>query len=184
MQQHRNQIASHLGRSHLGRGPCALWLFPTVGLLRVVLPHRRPDRQPPAGGRRCSRQEQASVRSRIETRVAAEGFRWRANSWFTGNLFEATASVRRHDQPLGHQSSRAIDAYEPGEVADLGDGETITVAERRLPPLGNDDQLPGAASGSSPRPTTPPEFTLDNYRARAVRSDATGRAWPRPSSTR
>ena len=62
-------------------------------------------------------------------------------------------------------SSRAIDAYVPGDMADLGDGESITVqANGDYVWRGNDEQLSGRGQRVLVTTRGPPEFTFENYR--------------------
>jgi alpha-glucoside transport system permease protein len=62
-------------------------------------------------------------------------------------------------------SSRAINAYQADETADLGDGETLTLAaDGAYIWQGNDDQISGRGQRIFVTATVPPEFTLDNYR--------------------
>ena len=80
----------------------------------------------------------------------------------SGNLFGEGASKKI---TLWGTSSRAIDAYVPGEVADLGEGESITVqANGDYVWRGNDDQLSGRGQRVFVTVRAPPEFTLENYR--------------------
>jgi alpha-glucoside transport system permease protein len=61
-------------------------------------------------------------------------------------------------------SSRALDAYSVGDVADLGDGETFTLTvDGTYIWQGNDDQIDGRAQRFFFTATIPPEFTLSNY---------------------
>jgi alpha-glucoside transport system permease protein len=69
--------------------------------------------------------------------------------------------------------ARANRAYEPGEVADMGDGERLTVPPTATTASPHHEEVSGrAASGSSPRPTTPPEFTLENYASCCSRANS------------
>jgi alpha-glucoside transport system permease protein len=62
-------------------------------------------------------------------------------------------------------SSRAIDAYVPGDMADLGDSESITVqANGDYVWRGNDEQLSGRGQRVLVTTRGPPEFTFENYR--------------------
>ena len=80
----------------------------------------------------------------------------------SGNLFGKGASKKI---TLWGTSSRAMDAYVPGEVADLGEGESIIVqANGDYVWRGNDDQLSGRGQRVFVTVRAPPEFTLENYR--------------------
>ena len=79
----------------------------------------------------------------------------------SGNLFGEGSSKKI---TLWGTSSRAIDVYVPGDVADLGDGESITVqANGDYVWRGNDDQLSGRGQRVFVTVRAPPEFTLQNY---------------------
>ena len=79
----------------------------------------------------------------------------------SGNLFGEGPSKKI---TLWGTSSRAINVYVPGEVADLGDGESITVqANGDYVWRGNDDQLSGHGQRVFVTVRAPPEFTLENY---------------------
>ncbi len=61
-------------------------------------------------------------------------------------------------------SSRALGAFQAGETADMGDGETMTLtADGIYTWQGNDDQISGRGQRLFVTATIPPEFTLDNY---------------------
>ena len=79
----------------------------------------------------------------------------------SGNLFGEGASKKIS---VWGTWSRAIDVYVPGDVADLGDGESITVqANGDYVWRGNDDQLSGRGQRVFVTVRGPPEFTLENY---------------------
>ena len=80
----------------------------------------------------------------------------------SGNLFGEGASKKII---YWGTKSRASDVYVPGDVADLGDGESITVqANGDYVWRGNDDQLSGRGQRVFVTTRGPPEFTLENYR--------------------
>ncbi len=61
-------------------------------------------------------------------------------------------------------SSRAISDYAPGDTADLGDGEMVTVqADGAYVWSGNDEQMSGRGQRIFATAEAPPEFTLANY---------------------
>ena len=80
----------------------------------------------------------------------------------SGNLFGEGSSKKIS---VWGTSSRAIDAYVPGDAADLGDGESITVqANGDYVWRGNGDQLSGRGQRVFVTARAPPEFTFENYR--------------------
>ncbi|GGB45553.1 alpha-glucoside ABC transporter permease [Roseibium aquae] len=87
-----------------------------------------------------------------------------------GNLFVAGGHVPDAEQVSATirswgTSSRAIDAYRPGETADLGDGETMTVRSNGdYSWSGNGDQISGRGQRVFVTAETPPDLTFDNYR--------------------
>ena len=116
----------------------AVWLVPTLGLFGSSF--RTADQISVSGWwLALFPNEQIQVRRADDP----DDFRRADGEVFTvsGNLFGEGASKKI---TLWGTSSRAIDAYVPGEVADLGDGESITVqANGDYVWLGNDDQLSG-----------------------------------------
>ncbi|WP_421778867.1 carbohydrate ABC transporter permease [Hoeflea sp.] len=134
----------------------ALWLFPTVGLF--VSSFRTADQIANSGWwAALFTQERQAPAIRIEGNEAVID----GEFVIDGSLFEAgDVTISRWGT-----SSRAPEAYEPGEVVDLGDGETLTVAEDGAFRLSaeqsfGDSRLPRVFTTA----TRPPEFTLENYR--------------------
>jgi hypothetical protein len=114
-------------------------------------------------------------------RIAGAEEQVRRRFVITGNLFEDRQGVTISRWGT---SSRAIGAYEPDQVADLGDGERLTVAENGAFRLWDAARkFRAAAAAGLPRPRDRP-----NSRSRTTASccsiRTTGRAWPRPFSTR
>lgn len=134
----------------------ALWLFPTVGLL--VSSFRTADQIAGSGWwSALSTQERQIPAVRIEGEELREGELY----VITGELFPKASSTLS----AWGTSSREPTAYEPGQVVDLGEGKTLTVSETgayRLTATQSlaDQRLPRIFSTA----TTPPEFTLANYR--------------------
>jgi alpha-glucoside transport system permease protein len=137
----------------------SLWLFPTVGLL--VSSFRTTDQISGSGWwQSMFTQEQNST---LRASDPDDGAQQLVEDLFVieGNLFEgrnpATISV-------WGTSSRAIDVYVPGETADLGDGEAITVQAngdyRQTSPI----EMTGRGQRVFVTASAPPEFTLDNYK--------------------
>tara|TARA_B100000686_G_scaffold120197_1_gene127235 strand:- start:266 stop:1426 length:1161 start_codon:yes stop_codon:yes gene_type:complete len=79
----------------------------------------------------------------------------------SGNLFGEGSSKKII---LWGTKLRTSDAYVPGEMADMGEGESITVqANGDYVWRGNDDQLSGRGQRVFATVRAPPEFTLQNY---------------------
>lgn len=142
-----------------------LWLFPTVGLL--VSSFRTAD-QIAGSGWWSALSEQ--LRQRPAERIQGEGEVTPEGWRIEGRLFAEGAKLAAWGT-----NSRDPQAYEPGEVADLGNGATLTVDEA------------GAYVMTAPEPvalrerprifttaTTAPELTLENYRTVLVNSDTAG----------
>ena len=136
----------------------AAWLAPTLGLFVSSL---RTNDQISASGWWL-----ALFPSEVNEVLRAadpDDFRLADGDVFTvsGNLFGEGASKKIS---VWGTSSRAIDVYVPGDVADLGDGESITVqANGDYVWRGNDDQLSGRGQRVFVTVRGPPEFTLENY---------------------
>ena len=134
----------------------ALWLFPTVGLR--VSSFRTADQIAGSGWwSALSTQERQIPAVRIEGEELREGDLY----VISGELFPKGSSTLS----AWGTSSREPTAYAPGQVVDLGDGKTVTVSDTGAYKLTAtqslaDQRLPRIFSTA----TTPPEFTLDNYR--------------------
>ncbi len=136
----------------------ALWLFPTVGLL--VSSFRTADQISTSGWWAALFPAEINEVYRAaapdDNRIA-EGDRFVV----AGNVFGQAGAK---EVLVWGVSSRAIDAYRAGEVADLGDGETITLlADGTYEWRGNDDQISGRGQRMFVTAGAPPEFTTGNY---------------------
>ncbi|MEO0383019.1 MAG: carbohydrate ABC transporter permease [Pseudomonadota bacterium] len=149
-----------------------LWVFPTVGLL--VSSFRTVDQINSSGWWASLTAAEQNVVFRAaspeENRVAegADG----ATFVVSGNVFGEEASETTIS--VWGTSSRAIDTYQVGETADLGDGETVTLqANGDYEWRGNDEQLSGRGQRLFATITAPPDFTLDNYDQVLLSGDST-----------
>lgn len=140
-----------------------LWLFPTVGLL--VSSFRTADQIATSGWWKALFPSEQNLVLRAadpdENRVP------KAGAWIvSGNLFAdaGQADGAKAVISVWGTSSRDVSAYAPGETADLGDGETMTV-ETNGDYLwsGNADQISGRGQRVFVTATTPPQFTTANY---------------------
>ena len=133
-----------------------LWLFPTVGLF--VSSFRTADQIATSGWwSALTTQERQEPAVRLEGKEVLEGGRY----VIEGALFptrDATLSA-------WGTSSREPTAYAPGDTAELGEGQTLTVDDRGLfvlngPASFEGQRLPRVFATAE----TPPEFTMANYR--------------------
>ena len=132
-----------------------LWVVPTFGLL--VSSFRTGDQIASSGWwSALSTQEQSLSPIRVEgDEVVRDGA-----YVIEGTLFPRGAST----VSAWGTSSRAIDAYKPGDTADLGDGQSRTLDDKGNYVLTSPTSLEGTRL---PRifatASQPPEFTLNNY---------------------
>ncbi len=144
-----------------------LWIFPTLGLL--VSSFRTTDQIRTSGWWAAMF---PAVQNETLRAADPDDFRVERDGMFVveGNLYVVEGSVESADEveaeiSVWGTSSRAIDAYVPGETADLGDGETMTVQSNGdYVWVGNDDQMSGRGQRVFVTAESPPEFTLANYR--------------------
>ncbi|WP_299152509.1 carbohydrate ABC transporter permease [uncultured Tateyamaria sp.] len=137
----------------------ALWIFPTVGLL--VSSFRTADQISSSGWWAALFPSEQSQRYRVadpdDNRSNVDGVYVVKGNFFTENRGGG-------DIKSWGTSSREIGAYAPGEVADLGDGETFSVdAEGNYAWTGNDEQISGRGQRAFVTAVSPPEFTFNNY---------------------
>ncbi|MFN4153363.1 MAG: carbohydrate ABC transporter permease [Paracoccaceae bacterium] len=135
----------------------ALWLFPTLGLF--VSSFRTADQIATSGWWSA-----LSTQERQVPAIRVGGAEVEVDGRFVieGRLFTATNA----EVSAWGTTSTAPTANEPGDVVDLGDGVTLTVAEDGAyvlssPVSTQGSRLPRIFSSAA----TPPEFTLQNYRA-------------------
>jgi len=134
----------------------ALWVFPTLGLF--VSSFRTADQISTSGWWSSLGTQRRQV---PPIRLSGQEEQRDGAYVISGNLFGGQGVT----VSAWGTSSREPEAFEPGAVAELGDGVTLTVDDS-----GN-FELKGPSSfgeGRLPRvfatATTPPEFTIDNYR--------------------
>jgi alpha-glucoside transport system permease protein len=145
-----------------------LWIFPTVGLL--VSSFRTTDQIRTSGWWAAMFPAEINEVFRAadpdDNREQIDGGMYVVE----GNLYVQDGRVASADEVAAEivvwgVSSRAIDAFAPGETADMGDGETMTVqANGDYVWMGNDDQISGRGQRVFATAESPPEFTLSNYR--------------------
>ncbi|WP_296425734.1 carbohydrate ABC transporter permease [Yoonia sp.] len=145
----------------------ALWLFPTVGLL--VSSFRTADQISSSGWWQSLFPTEQNLTLRTAD-PADPGAQQLLNGIYTvqGNLFVVEGSAETAAQSAAEisvwgTSSREISTYQPGDTADLGDGETLTVQHNGDYIWASPTELTGRGQRAFVTATTPPEFTLKNY---------------------
>lgn len=138
----------------------ALWIFPTVGLL--VSSFRTADQISTSGWWAALFPSEQTERFRVadpdENRLAR------------GDLFVVEGNFFEENDSSGEitswgTSSRAVDAFQAGDMADLGDGETITInPDSSYVWSGTDEQISGRGQRVFVTAVSPPEFTTGNYK--------------------
>ncbi|MEL6957735.1 MAG: carbohydrate ABC transporter permease [Pseudomonadota bacterium] len=135
-----------------------LWIFPTLGLF--VSSFRTGDQITASGWWSAMFPAEQTVQYRAvdpdDNRVEVDG------------MFVVEGSIFTDSDPVEIDawatSSRNLDAFQPGETADLGDGETFTLnADGTYVWTGTDDQISGRGQRMFVSATVPPDFTTDNY---------------------
>ena len=137
-----------------------LWLFPTLGLF--VSSFRTGDQITASGWWSAM----FPAEQTLQLRAAAPD----DNRIDLGNgRFMVEGNIFGEDDIPGElakwaTSSRNLAAFELGETADLGDGETFTLnADGAYVWEGDADQISGRGQRLFIEATTPPDFTTDNY---------------------
>ena len=137
----------------------ALWLFPTIGLF--VSSFRTADQITGSGW-----WSSLSAAEQNETLRAAdpddEGVQVQEDGTFfiRGNLYDEGSQA---DIKVWGTSSREIGIYQPGDTADLGDGETITVQANGDYVQSSPTEMSGRGQRVFVTASNPPEFTTSNY---------------------
>lgn len=134
-----------------------LWLFPTFGLF--VSSFRTTDQIASSGWWKSmfpSEQNQVLRADGPDAQVLVDGL-----YIVEGNLYGTAGEA---EISVWGTSSRAIDIYVPGEVADLGDGETMTVQANGDYVWANTVEHSGRGQRVFVTAVSPPEFTLNNYK--------------------
>lgn len=137
----------------------ALWLFPTIGLF--VSSFRTADQITGSGW-----WSSLSAAEQNETLRAAdpddEGVQIQEDGTFfiRGNLYDEGSQA---DIKVWGTSSREIGIYQPGDTADLGDGETITVQANGDYVQSSPTEMSGRGQRVFVTASNPPEFTTGNY---------------------
>lgn len=133
----------------------ALWLFPTVGLL--ISSFRTADQIAVSGWWKApfATEQNLTLRSNAPDTQVQEGDLY----VIEGRLDEADMDIS-----VWGISSRAIDAYQPGETAELRKGGTITVQADGRYRMENTEAF-GGKRGQRIFVTaiTPPQLTVENY---------------------
>ena len=134
----------------------ALWLFPTVGLF--VSSFRTADQIASSGWWSALSTQERQVPA---IRVSGDEVERDGRFVIEGSLFSNEAATVK----AWGTSSQDIEAHAPGDVVDLGDGQTLTVTEEGNftlsgPSSFEGERLPRIFSTAS----APPDFTLENYR--------------------
>ena len=115
-----------------------------------------------------------SSEQRVVIRSAdPDDFRVEDNDAFvvSGNLFSEASGK---EVMAWGTSSRDIEAYTPGDVVDLGEGESITVdTNGTYSWQGNEEQLSGRGKRIFATVLSPPDFTLENYERVLLSGDRT-----------
>jgi len=137
-----------------------LWIFPTVGLF--VSSFRTADQISATGWWKALFPTEQIVQQRTadpdEERIDLGGGRYAVE----GNFFGEGGSPE--DITAWGTSSRDVSAYGPGDLAEMGEGETMTVdAAGNYRWEGDDEQISGRGQRVFVTTTVPPEFTTANY---------------------
>lgn len=144
-----------------------LWVVPTLGLF--ISSFRTADQIATSGWWRAIFPSEQN----LTLRSAAPDTQVQENGLYVieGNLFDAGTKARISKWGI---SSREIDAFVPGQTAELRKGGTITVQANGDYRMENTEEFTGSR-GTRVFVTAelPPEFTLDNYHKVLLAEDST-----------
>lgn len=139
-----------------------LWLFPTVGLL--VSSFRTADQITGSGWWAAlftSEQNEVLRAADPDDARVGDGQMYVVS----GNMFADNDSSTDKEISVWGTSSREIAAFQAGQTADLGDGETLTLeANGDYVWRGTEDQISGRGQRVFVTAEAPPEFTTENYK--------------------
>lgn len=144
-----------------------LWVLPTLGLL--VSSFRTTDQIRASGWWAALfpavQNEVLRTADPAASRLERDGlFVVEGNLFVVAGRAESADAVRARISAWG-VSSREIAAFVPGQTADLGEGETLSLAENGdYVWTGTEDQISGRGQRVFVTAASPPEFTFDNYR--------------------
>jgi alpha-glucoside transport system permease protein len=137
-----------------------LWLFPTLGLF--VSSFRTGDQITASGWWSSMFPAEQTVQLRVADPDTNRVDLGNGRFMVEGNIFDGEGF--EGELLSWGTSSRDLGANQPGDTADLGDGETLTLqADGAYVWEGNDDQISGRAQRVFLDVVTPPDFTLQNY---------------------
>lgn len=134
-----------------------LWVLPTAGLL--VSSFRTADQISTSGWWASLFPSEQNLTLRVadpSTQILRDGI-----YVVEGNLF--IEAGEGENLSVWGTSARAIDAYVPGDTADLGDGETLTLQANGDYVWASEAELSGRGQRVFVTGTIPPSFTLENY---------------------
>jgi alpha-glucoside transport system permease protein len=137
-----------------------LWIFPTVGLL--VSSFRTTDQISSSGwwGALFPAEQTLQLRTAgPDAAVQQDGVWVIEGNFHEDGALPAGASIRSFGT-----SSRAVNAFAPGDEAEPGDGETFVLNEDGSYRFTSVEEPSGRGQRIFVTAETPPEFTLDNYR--------------------
>jgi alpha-glucoside transport system permease protein len=137
-----------------------LWIFPTVGLL--VSSFRTADQISSSGwwASLFPAEQVLQVRTGGPDAAVQEGDLW----IIEGNFFEKEDGLPSGSGIVSFGvSSRAVDAFAPGDVAEPGDGETFQLNEDGSYRFTSVEEPSGRGQRVFVTATTTPEFSIENY---------------------